>query len=76
KPDADPADVPELVAAVNARGHRVFAGDLERDQLGLGERAVVRLVGAPYGDFRDWGAIRAWGEEIAAALKKVPTSAF
>jgi len=75
KPEADPTDIPDLVAAANARGHKVFAGRLERDQLGLGERTVVKLVGAPYGDFRDWDVVRAWAAGIVAAINEVAVPA-
>src|SRR3954451_8614065 len=37
--------------------HRVFSGRLRRDDLSLGERGIVRVVKAPYGDFRDWDAV-------------------
>ena len=68
RPAGDPAGVAAALAATGARGHRVFAGRLERGDLGLGERAISRLVHAPEGDFRDWPAIRAWVREIGAAL--------
>jgi menaquinone-dependent protoporphyrinogen oxidase len=41
KPNEDPVDVAEIVAATKAREHRVFAGKLMRKQLGFGERAIV-----------------------------------
>ena len=40
--------------------------------LTFGERAIVRMVGAAEGDFRDWSRIRAWADEIAWRLN--PTS--
>jgi menaquinone-dependent protoporphyrinogen oxidase len=64
------AHVTELLTASGARGHAVFAGKLDRDALGSGERLVTRLVKAPAGDFRDWSAIRSWAHEIAAALRQ------
>jgi len=51
-----------------ARGHHVFAGKLERDDLSLLERAAVRFVHAPYGDFRNWTEVEHWADEIAAAV--------
>ncbi|MFN8533228.1 MAG: flavodoxin domain-containing protein [Dehalococcoidia bacterium] len=65
---AEPSDLAALLERSGARGHRVFVGKLDRDQLGLGERLVSAVVQAPEGDFRDWTAIRAWADEIAAAL--------
>jgi menaquinone-dependent protoporphyrinogen oxidase len=41
KPDEDPAEVAALVAATSSREHRLFAGRLDRDRLGLAERATT-----------------------------------
>jgi menaquinone-dependent protoporphyrinogen oxidase len=68
-PDDEPADVADLVAATGAREHRVFAGQVDRGKLGLGEKVILTAVRAPEGDFRPWDDIRAWASEIAAALK-------
>lgn len=69
KPDEEQAvDVAELVKTTNAREHRLFAGALDRDKLGFGERAVVRAVRVADGDFRNWDEIGTWAGEIAAAL--------
>ena len=76
KPAQPPADGIELTRLTNARDHQVFEGRLDRDMLGLGERAVVRMVGAENGDFRPWGAITVWARSIAASLKsELATSA-
>jgi hypothetical protein len=40
----------------------------------LGERALVKMVRAPYGDYRDWPEIAEWAQEIAGSLKG--TAAF
>lgn len=46
-----------------------FNGMLDYGRLNLFERWFVRLVfNAPEGDFRNWDAIRAWGESISANL--------
>lgn len=67
-PTGDPVDVGDVMTQTAAREHRVFGGDLERDQLGFGERAVVGMVRAPYGDYRDWHDVEAWADEIADLL--------
>ena len=41
KPEEDPVDVAEVLAATRAREHRVFAGKLVRKQLAFPERAIV-----------------------------------
>ena len=68
KPDEDPVDVAALIGSTGARDHRIFAGMLERSRLGFAERAIVRALHAPEGDFRDWEAIEGWAAEIAAEL--------
>lgn len=69
KPEEDPVDVAAIVESTSARDHRVFAGKIDKSQLGFGERAIMVAVRAPEGDFRDWDAIEAWGNEIADALE-------
>ena len=62
-------DVALMLEKTGARGHRLFGGRLDRRQLGLAEKAMVRMVGAVDGDYRPWGDIEAWAEEIADTLK-------
>ncbi len=66
---ADPPEVADITLRIGARGHRVFGGELSRGELGLAERAVVKMVRAPYGDFRNWLAIDAWADELAGDLQ-------
>jgi menaquinone-dependent protoporphyrinogen oxidase len=73
-PAEEPHDVGTLMPLTGARGHRTFPGRLEEDRLSFGERAMVTAMRAPTGDFRDWDAVRAWGEEIAAEVVR-PTIA-
>jgi menaquinone-dependent protoporphyrinogen oxidase len=68
KPDDEPTDVARMIAMTGARGHKVFAGKLDKGELNLAERAVVRGVRAPYGDFRDWEDVFAWTLDIARSL--------
>ena len=68
KPAELPVDVGPMLAKSRAREHRLFGGRLDRQQLGFGEKAMVRMVGAADGDHRPWGEIEAWAEEIATAL--------
>lgn len=69
KPEEDPVDVSDLVEATAAAGHELFAGKLDKDVLGFGERAIISALRAPTGDFREWEEIRGWAKEIAARLK-------
>ena len=68
KPEEDPVDVADLLAATGAREHRVFAGKLVRKQLSFPERAIVSALRIPEGDFRDWTEIRQWAAGIADAM--------
>lgn len=67
-PTAEATDMIALAESLGARGSRTFAGRLRTAELGLGERATVRLVRAADGDYRDWDEIRAWATDIARTL--------
>ena len=69
-PDA-PHDVDALCMLVGARGHQVFPGRLDPALLSFGERAMATAMRAPFGDFRDWDAVRAWGADLAAQLREL-----
>jgi menaquinone-dependent protoporphyrinogen oxidase len=72
-PDADAAvQVDELLAATRARGHRLFAGRIDRSRLSFAEKAVLRVVRARDGDYRDWAAVREYAMSIAFALAARP----
>ncbi|HVQ88387.1 MAG TPA: flavodoxin domain-containing protein [Actinomycetes bacterium] len=63
------ADAPKkVIEQVGPIEHRVFAGKLDRDELGLLERTMVRAVHAPEGDFRDWDEVEDWATSIADTL--------
>ena len=74
-PDLDEVDAgiePDVVAHLteltNARAHHVFAGRLDRGELGPLEKLVATSVHAPEGDFRDWPEVEQWADEIAAVV--------
>jgi menaquinone-dependent protoporphyrinogen oxidase len=70
RPDEEHAvHVDDLLQASGARGHRVFAGRLERHGLGLTERAMVFAFRAPEGDYRNWDEIGAWAAALADELQ-------
>lgn len=71
KPSQPPADGLELTQLAGARDHQVFEGKIDRGDLGLAERAILRVVGASEGDFRPWEAILQWARGIAAELATV-----
>lgn len=47
-----------------------FAGRLDPAGLSFIEKAMIGMVKAPSGDFRDWKAIGAWAREIAEKIGK------
>jgi menaquinone-dependent protoporphyrinogen oxidase len=63
-----PADVDRLMTLSASLGHHVFAGRLDRSELSVPERLMVKLVHAPDGDFRDWDDMARWADQIADAL--------
>ena len=65
---ADP-DVAPLTGRIHPRGHEIFAGALDKGELGPLERTIVRIVRARFGDFRDCEQIRAWALGIADELR-------
>ena len=71
-PADEPHDVAPISAITGARGHRVFPGRLDPSLLTFGERSMVTAMRAPVGDFRDWDAVAAWAEEIAATVTGRP----
>lgn len=65
-------EVEGLTKAARPRGHAVFFGAFDANRAALGVR-MFRLLPAgrkllEQGDFRDWPAIEAWADEIAATL--------
>ncbi|ADI14916.1 flavodoxin domain-containing protein [Truepera radiovictrix] len=65
---APPEPLAPLVALIQPRGVRRFAGRVEGEKLSLDDWLVNPALRSASADLRDWDAIRAWGAEIAAAL--------
>lgn len=77
---SEPKEFAEFRPILHPRDERVFFGALDRDAppIGLAERMARHLPAVardaiPSGDFRDWVAIDAWADGIAAGL--APTEA-
>lgn len=70
-----PREFPHLRELIGPRGEKVFFGALDPDAkpIGMAERMMSILPAGrnslPKGDFRDWPAIDAWADEIAASLR-------
>jgi len=59
-----------IAERIHARDTALFHGALDPEKLNLPEKLILKGVKAPIGDFRDFEAVRAWGQSIAAALKQ------
>jgi menaquinone-dependent protoporphyrinogen oxidase len=72
-----PKELPRLRELVHPRGEAVFYGAIDpaARAIGLAEHVMALMPAArnalPKGDFRDWPAIDAWADEIAATLEVV-----
>ena len=55
---------------VHPRDTRLFSGVVSRGQFPPVSRALLRLAGARYGDYRDWAAVDAWADLIADELTR------
>ncbi len=66
--DERSVSIGKMVRLTQPKGHRIFAGKLDKKQLGFAERAILTAVRAPEGDFREWEAIRGWAAAIADFL--------
>ena len=59
-----------LADRVKPRDVAVFGGEIDDRKINFAEKAIVKMVKAPSGDYRDWDNITAWAEGIAAELGK------
>ena len=71
-PQQDPGDVERLLRVLRPRGRKVFAGRISPTELGLAERAVVRMLGVEPGDYRDFADVQRWAGSIAEELASGP----
>lgn len=69
----EPHGIAELRLQLGARSYRVFAGAIRREQWPFWSRQFFHVFGGRMGDNRDWPAIDAWADNIAASLR-VPWS--
>lgn len=66
----EPKILAGLGVSLPLRGHRLLSGVIRREHIPFGGRVAFRLMGCRYGDYRDWVAIDAWADEIAAELNR------
>lgn len=63
----------QLAFDVGARQHVRFAGALDWDKLNVGERAMIRVLNPPKGDFRDFAKIVEWARHVGSSLRSNAT---
>ena len=69
-----PENLKDVADRIGPQDMAVFLGAINLGALNLIERAAIRKVGAPVGDFRDWDAITEWAKSIAAYVCKEPAA--
>jgi menaquinone-dependent protoporphyrinogen oxidase len=62
----EPKGIADIRAGVRSRDYRVFQGVIHKDQWPFWSRVFFHALGGRFGDHRDWPAIDAWADEIAA----------
>lgn len=64
-----PLDEAEQFAIdTGAHEHQRFDGRLDPELLNFGEKALIRAIKPPIGDFRDFEAVKAWARRVGADL--------
>jgi menaquinone-dependent protoporphyrinogen oxidase len=64
----EPKQVTGFRQTIRPRGHRSFAGAIERAHWNLLGHLVLKAFGGSYGDHRDWRDIGTWADGIARQL--------
>lgn len=73
--EGQPKDEAHAIAeSIGAKEHRRFTGALDPEKLNIGERALIRALDPPLGDFRDFDDVKTWSLGVAAALSEVALS--
>jgi Flavodoxin len=68
---SEPKQVAGFRRTISVRGHRNFAGAIERAHWDLAGHLFLKTFGGSYGDHRDWQDIDAWAHGIARQLLAV-----
>ena len=64
-----PTGLQPVVDRIQPRQITVFHGCVDMEKLNFIDKFMLTNIKSPVGDYRDWEAISAWAEGIAAALK-------
>jgi menaquinone-dependent protoporphyrinogen oxidase len=63
-----PGSLQPVIDRIKPRDVALFGGAVDTDRLNFLEKWMLKNVQAPAGDFRDWDAITAWAQAVAAEL--------
>ncbi len=63
------SEIQRYRVALNARGHRNFAGAVETTHWSAIGNLFLRALGGSFGDHRNWTAIEAWAAQIGVELR-------
>lgn len=61
-------DITKLVRDIGARDHHYFSGALDFSRLNMGEKALIRALNPPIGDYRDFTEVDEWTDGIVSEL--------
>lgn len=67
-----PDGLKPLVERIQPRDIAIFHGNIDPQRINFLERAAIKNMKKPFGDFRDWDAIKQWAAKVAAALQVTP----
>ena len=70
KPDQPIDEAEELAEEAGALEHKRFGGRIDLEKLNIGEKALIKVINPPAGDFRDFEAISEWADEVANKLQE------
>jgi menaquinone-dependent protoporphyrinogen oxidase len=65
-----PGKLQPIADRIGPRDIAVFHGAVDVNRLNFLHKWMIKNVGAPVGDFRDWEAITSWATAIADVLKE------
>jgi menaquinone-dependent protoporphyrinogen oxidase len=60
----------EAIAPLAPEHRGYFAGKIDPEKLSLIEKAMIKMVKSPVGDYRDWAAVRSWAQEVIETLTR------
>ncbi len=72
---SEPKDIAGFRKTMGPRGHRSFAGAVERTHWNLAGHLFLKAFGGSYGDHRDWADIDTWADAIAQQLRTAEKAA-